>query len=94
MENIDNMAKNSLESLSRDNLTKSGKKKLTREIVSGALAIACLAVGLLYSVIFPTKTVLPALLYTIGFLIEGVPVFISAVKGIFSKNITNSMDIC
>ena len=93
MENIDNMAKNSLESLSRDNLTKSGKKKLTREIISGALAIACLAVGLLYSVIFPTKTVLPALLYTIGFLIEGVPVFISAAKGIFSKNITNSMEI-
>ncbi len=93
MENIDNMAKNSLESLSRDNLTKSGKKKLTREIVSGALAIACLAVGLLYSVIFPTKTILPALLYTIGFLIEGIPVFVSAAKGIFSKNITNSMEI-
>ncbi len=93
MENIDNMAKNSLESLSRDNLTKSGKKKLTREIISGALAIACLAVGLLYSLIFPTKTILPALLYTIGFLIEGIPVFVSAAKGIFSKNITNSMEI-
>ena len=93
MENIDNMAKNSLKSLSRDNLTSEGKKKLTRDIISGALAISCLAVGLIYSVIFPTKTILPALLYTIGFLIEGIPVFISAVKGIFSKSVTNSMEI-
>ena len=53
MENIDNMGKNSLESLSRDNLTEKGKKKLRREIICGAAAIACLLVGLLYSRIFP-----------------------------------------
>ena len=93
MENIDNMGKNSLESLSRDNLTEKGKKKLRREIICGAAAIACLIVGLLYSYIFPARTVVPALLYTVGFLIEGVPVIVAAVKGVLTKNLTNAMEI-
>lgn len=93
MENIDNMAKNSLESLSRDNLTEGGKKKLRRELICGAAAIACLIVGLLYSYLFPTRTVVPALLYTVGFLIEGIPVIVAAVKGIMTRNLTNAMEI-
>ena len=93
MENIDNIAKNSLEALSRDNLTVKGKKKLRREIISGAISLSCLAVGLIYGWVFPTKTVVPALLYTVGFLIEGIPVFVSAVKGIFSKNLSNAMEM-
>ena len=52
MENIDNMAGNSLEALSRDNLTDSGKKKLRREIICGAMAISCIIVGLIYSAVF------------------------------------------
>ncbi|MBQ2308682.1 MAG: hypothetical protein II373_03810, partial [Clostridia bacterium] len=78
MENLDNIAKSSLEALSKDNLTVKGKKKLRREIISGAIALSCLAVGLIYSWIFPTKAVVPALLYTVGFLIEGIPVFWAA----------------
>lgn len=93
MENIDNMAKSSLESLSRDNLTEQGKKKLRREIICGAATIACLLVGLLYSYLFPSRTVVPALLYTVGFLIEGMPVMVAAVKGILTRNLTNAMEI-
>lgn len=93
MENLDNIAKSSLEALSKDNLTVKGKKKLRREIISGAIALSCLAVGLIYSWIFPTKTVVPALLYTVGFLIEGIPVFWAALKGIFSKNLSNAMEM-
>lgn len=93
MENINNMAANSLESLSRENLSERGKRKLAREIVCGAAAISCLAVGLLCSRIFPTNTTLPALLYTIGFIVEGVPVFVAAIKGIITRNLTNAMEI-
>lgn len=93
MENLDNIAKSSLEALSKDNLTVKGKKKLRREIISGAIALSCLAVGLIYSWIFPTKAVVPALLYTVGFLIEGIPVFWAALKGIFSKNLSNAMEM-
>ncbi len=93
MENINNMAANSLESLSRENLSERGKRQLTREIVCGAVAVSCLAVGLLCSRIFPNNPTLPALLYTIGFLVEGVPVFVAAIKGIITKNLTNAMEI-
>ncbi len=93
MENINNMASNSLEALSRDNLSGEGKKKLAREMICGAIALACLAVGYIYSLIFPNATTIPALLYTVGFLVEGVPVFVSAIKGIVTKNLTNAMEI-
>ena len=93
MENLDNIGKNSLEALSRDNLTEKGKKKLKREIISGAIALICLFVGLIISWVFPTRTTLPALFYTIGFLIEGIPIFIVAIKGVFTRNIENAMEM-
>ncbi len=93
MENIDNMGSNSLEALSRDNLTGKGKRKLAREIVCGAISLTCLAVGLIFSAIFPSAVYVPALLYTAGFLIEGIPVFVAAIKGIFTRNLTNAMEI-
>lgn len=93
MENLDNITKNSLEALSKDNLTEKSKKKLKREIISGAFALSCLAVGLMFSWIFPDRKTVPALLYTIGFIIEGVPVIWAAIKGVFSKNLTNSMEM-
>ena len=93
MENLDNIAKSSLEALSKNNLTEAGKKKLRREIICGAIALACLAVGIVYSLIFPTKTTVSALLYTVAFLIEGIPVLCAAGKGIFSKNLSNAMEM-
>ena len=93
MENIDNIAKNSLEALSKDNLTEKGKRKLKREIIGGAIALVCLLAGLLVSWIFPQKTTIPALFYTVGFLIEGIPVLIVAIKGVFTKNLENAMEM-
>jgi Cd2+/Zn2+-exporting ATPase/Cu+-exporting ATPase len=93
MENLDNIAKNSLEALSKNNLTEQAKKKLRREIICGAIALACLLVGIVYSLAFPTKTTISALLYTVAFLIEGIPVLCAAVKGVFSKNISNAMEM-
>lgn len=93
MENLDNIAKNSLEALSKNNLTEQAKKKLRREIICGAIALACLLVGIVYSLAFPTKTTISALLYTVAFLIEGIPVLCAAVKGVFSKSISNAMEM-
>ncbi|MBE6534045.1 MAG: cadmium-translocating P-type ATPase [Ruminococcaceae bacterium] len=93
MENLDNIAKNSLEALSKDNLTEKGKRKLKREIIGGAIALVCLLAGLLVSWIFPTKTTIPALFYTIGFLIEGIPVMFVAIKGVFTRNLENAMEM-
>lgn len=93
MENIDNIGQNSLEALSRDNLTEKSKSRLTKEIIGGTVALSCLIVGLIYSRVFPDKPVVPALIYTVGFLVEGIPVFIAAARGILTKNLTNAMEI-
>ena len=93
MENLDNIAKSSLEALAKDNLNDKSKRSLTANLISAAAALVCIATGLIYSRVFPDKATLPALLYTVGFLIEGVPVFIAALKGIFSRNFTNAMEI-
>jgi Cd2+/Zn2+-exporting ATPase/Cu+-exporting ATPase len=93
MENLDNIAKNSLEALAKDNLNDKNKRSLTANLISAAAALVCIATGLIYSRVFPDKTTLPALLYTVGFLIEGIPVFIAALKGIFSRSFTNAMEI-
>ena len=94
MENIDNMTRNSLEALSRDNLTDAARKKLKIEILCGAATLALLAAGLLYTYVLGNAfPVVPQLLYFIGFLIEGVPVIVAGVKGIFTKNLTNAMEI-
>ena len=93
MENIDNIAKKSLEALAKDNLNEKNKRSLTVNLLSAAASLVCIAVGLIYSWVFPDKTTVPALLYTVGFLIEGIPVFVAALKGIFSRNFTNAMEI-
>ena len=94
MENIDNIGKNSLEALSRENLTEQGRKRLTREIITGVIALCCLAVGLLYRyVLRGPYEVVPQLFYFLGFLIEGVPVIVTGVRGVISRNMTNSMEI-
>ena len=93
MENIDNMAKNSLNALSQEALTEEEQKKIKWTVIKGSITISCLIVGLIYNVLFPTKTVVPALFYTIGFLIEGIPIFIVAIKGIFSKELKNAMEM-
>ena len=94
MENIDQMGKNSLEALSRDNLTDAGRKKLTRDILCGAATLTCLAVGLFYTYVLKNPyPVVPQLLYFIGFIIEGIPVLVAGVKGIFTKKLTNAMEI-
>ncbi len=94
MENIDNMTRNSLEALSRDNLNDASRKKLKAEILSGAATLCLLGAGLLYTYVLGNPyPVVPSLLYFIGFLIEGLPVIIAGIKGLFTKNLTNAMEL-
>ncbi len=93
MENIDNMAKNSLNSLSQESLTEQEQQNIKKEVIKTVASISCLIVGLLYGLIFPDKKLVPALFYTIAFFIEGIPVIIVAVKGIISKELKNAMEM-
>lgn len=93
MENIDHIGKNSLRALSDEKLSVKEQGKIRREILSGAVALSCLAVGFIYTLLFPQKEVVPALFYTIAFLVEGIPVFISAIKGVISKELSHAMEM-
>ena len=94
MENLDHMGESTLRNLSKNNLTEAGRKKLTVEIVSAMISFCCLAVGLFYTYVLKGPYVIvPRLLYFIGFLIEGLPIVITGVKGIFTDNLTNAMEI-
>ena len=94
MENIDHMTRNSLEALHRDNLTAAAQKRLRTEILCGAATLTLLAAGLIYTYLLGNRyPTVPRLLYFIGFLLEGVPVIWAGIKGIFTKNLTNAMEI-
>lgn len=93
MENIDNMAKNSLNSFSQEKLTEVEQAKIKKQVIKATISLSCLLVGFLYSLIFPSKTIVPALIYTVGFLVEGIPVLVVAVKGIIAKELKNAMEM-
>jgi len=93
MKNISHVGSDNLESLSRTNLSKSKQRQLKTEILSACITLICIAVGLAYEFFFPSLPMVAPLLYTVGFLVEGIPVFISAVKGVFSKDFTNAMEM-
>lgn len=93
MESINNMGQKSLELLAKDNLTESGKKHLRRELICAAISLSLLGAGLLYTYIFSLQKTIPALLYTIAFLIQAIPIFYGAIKGVVTKNMDHALDI-
>lgn len=93
MKNINRVGSDNLEALSHTNLSRSKKNQLKREIVSAAVALVCLAVGVICPYLFPNNAVLAPLFFTVGFLVEGIPVFIAALKGLFSSEFTNAMEM-
>lgn len=93
MKNMSHAGADNLEALSRTSLSRSKRRRLKIEIVSAAIALVCIAVGLLYEWLLPSAVMIPPLLYTIGFLVEGIPVLIAAGKGIVSKDFTNAMEM-
>lgn len=93
MKNMSHAGTDKLEALSHSSLSRSKQRRLKYEIVSAAISLVCIAVGLIYKAIFPGDLIVAPLLYTVGFLIEGIPVIITAVKGVFSKDFTNSMEM-
>lgn len=93
MKNISHTGTDNLEALSRTSLSRSKRRQLKAEILSAAVSLVCIAIGLIYQFFFPNNTMVPPLFYTIGFLVEGVPVLLTAIKGIFSKDFTNAMEM-
>ena len=93
MKNINHTGSDNLEALSGSDLSRSKKRKLKAEIISAAIALSCIAIGLIYEYLLPGNAVIAPLLYTVAFLAEGLPVLKSAIKGVFTRDFTNAMEM-
>ncbi len=93
MKNIEHVGADNLEALSNTGLSASKQRTLKFEIISAMISIACLGIGLLYQFVFKTNVIVAPLCYTIGFLIEGIPVIWAAIKGVFTRDLTNAMEM-
>ncbi len=93
MENIDHIAKNSLDSIARNNLSEEGKKHIITDVITGSVGIAALVIGLIIGRVFPERQTVKALIFTVGIAAELIPILISAVSGIIGRNLTRSMEI-
>ncbi len=93
MENLKHTADHVMEDFTGAELTGGEKERIGRDIASALAALTCLLVGFLYKLIFPGQTAVAGLIYTVGVLIEGVPLFITAIKGFLQKDIVNAMEI-
>ena len=93
MKNIDNTFKNKIDSLAKNNLSDASSKRLGRDLTTGIIAILCICVGLIYSAVFPDKKLIPSIIYTVAFLVEGIPILITGLKGLFKRNPSNEMEL-
>ena len=93
MENLTNTAVHLLEDSQGADLTRREKRKLSGEITTAMIALVCLVTGLLYKGIFPEQTAVAGLIYSVGVLVEGLPLLATAIRGFLQRDVTNAMEI-
>ena len=93
MENLTNTAVHLLEDSQGADLTRREKRKLSVEITTAMIGLVCLVTGLLYKGIFPEQTAVAGLIYSVGVLVEGLPLLATAIRGFLQRDVTNAMEI-
>ena len=93
MENLTNTAVHLLEDSQGADLTRREKRKLSVEITTAMIALVCLVTGLLYKGIFPEQTAVAGLIYSVGVLVEGLPLLATAIRGFLQRDETNAKEI-
>ena len=93
MENLTNTAVHLLEDSQGADLTRREKRKLSVEITTAMIALVCLVTGLLYKGIFPEQTAVAGLIFSVGVLVEGLPLLATAIRGFLQRDVTNAMEI-
>ena len=93
MENLTNTTVHLLEDSQGADLTRREKRKLSVEITTAMIALVCLVTGLLYKGIFPEQTAVAGLIYSVGVLVEGLPLLATAIRGFLQRDVTNAMEI-
>ena len=93
MKNIDDLVGNSIKDHTEDYIHEKDVKKFSREIRNSVAALSFLLSGFLYSVVFPEQDVIFSLIYLIGALIVGIPIFKTAIRGFLQKNMASAIDV-
>ncbi|MDR2922870.1 MAG: cadmium-translocating P-type ATPase [Treponema sp.] len=74
-------------------LSENEKLNFRNSILSLSGALVCLAAAYMYGKIFPQQDVIRALIFLAGICIIGLPMLITAVRGLVSKNTKYAMEI-
>lgn len=93
MENLTHTADHVLEDFRSEGLSRNEKQKISKQLSADLSAITCLVSGLIYKLLFPQQAVVAGLIYSVGVLIEAVPLMITAIRGFLQKNVVNAMEI-
>ena len=93
MENLSNTAGHMLEDFQHGDLSGKEKKKLSREIINALAGLSCLLAGVIYRMVYPNQTAVVGLVFSVGVLVEGIPLLATAISGFLQKNVTNAMEI-
>jgi len=79
--------------MEKDYISDKDKQKFRNKILSISGALVCLAAALIYERIFPDQDIVRAIIFVMGVLIIGIPVFVAAVHGLISKNMKCALEI-
>ena len=77
----------------KEYLSDKDKRKFQRTILCLSGAIVCLFAALIYGRLFPEQEIVHAIIYVAGILIIGIPVFITAVRGLISRHVESAIEI-
>ena len=84
---------NTLTDTHKEYLSDKDVKKFKNNILSMSGALVCLASALVYERIFPEQKIVSAFIYIAGVFIIGIPVLLTALKGLASKNMKSALEI-
>lgn len=93
MKSVDKMVESSVVEHTKEILSEKDIKNFKKDIISLFGAIACLLSGIIYSKVYINQDVVCALIYFFGILIIGIPILITAIKGLIAKDMKSSMEI-
>jgi len=69
------------------------KQKFRNSVLSVSGALVCLAAALIYGKLFSRQDVIQAFIYLAGICVIGIPMLITALKGLVSRNMKYAMEI-
>ena len=82
-----------MKTATQNNLSEKDILKFKKNILSISGALVCLAGAFIYEQIYPEQKIVAAFIYLAGVFIIGVPILVTAVRGLISRNMKSALEI-